>query len=273
MADDGPRLVRPVPRRPFEHSLTNASSPSPSEQDADDSPLAGHSPESLFSSAKFLNPSNSQDSGASLSRPQSFLNLTSSTLMGIYSGAASGSHRVFSDETELNTPWGTGARTPIKRPSIDEATFRLMNERAHMPRRGSSFAMEKKHPQPFTVAGALSLVSRGVVLYLLGLGYGALVSRLHNVQQQHSPQMPDESIMNPRSNWRHMTFWGFAGVALGSLLPWLDQVWEDTFGVNRNGDPGDEEVISEDGTSPSTDWALVMRAIGAFVGIVFAIVS
>lgn len=70
-----------------------------------------------------------------------------------------------------------------------------------------------------------------------------------------------------------LAFWGVAGVVLGALLPWFDRVWEETFGEDM-----DEAVAGTvDMVSPGeeanlgTDWALVMRAIGAFVGIVFAI--
>jgi hypothetical protein len=69
-----------------------------------------------------------------------------------------------------------------------------------------------------------------------------------------------------------LTFWGLAGVALGALFPWFDRVWENSFG-----DSGDEAVLENSASAkdddPSTDWALAVRAIGAFVGIVFAIVS
>lgn len=56
---------------------------------------------------------------------------------------------------------------------------------------------------------------------------------------------------------------------LGSLLPWFDTLWATAF-------DGGSEKVAEDGArdaAPGTDWALVMRAVGAFVGILFAIVS
>lgn len=271
MSDDGPQLVRPIPRRPFNLNLTGATPPDGNIDDQDDvsQPSFGHGLD--FSSPRFLNPNlERSESTASLSRPQSFMNLTSSTLMGIYSEAASNDRdRYYNDNDEPDTPWGTGARTPIRRASIDEATYELMHNRSHPTRRKSSFGpyapVEPSTTQSAT-ANVTSLVLRGSLLFLLGLGYGALVTRLHN-EQDHLPPMPDDSILKPGNNWKYLAFWGVAGVGLGSLLPWFDTVWADTFGREL-----DESVVDKE-AGPGTDWALVMRAIGAFVGIAFAIVS
>jgi hypothetical protein len=74
-----------------------------------------------------------------------------------------------------------------------------------------------------------------------------------------------------------LMFWGIAGVVLGALLPWFDRVWEDRFGEEEEDESavmGASDVVSgADEANSGTDWAVVMRAIGAFVGIVFAIVS
>lgn len=84
-------------------------------------------------------------------------------------------------------------------------------------------------------------------------------------------------------------FWGVAGVGLGSLLPWVDILWEDTLGTEdgfgryqtskegarlrgRSTDE-DEGPPSRIGSGMGADWNPVVRSIGAFVGIAFAIVS
>ncbi|KAG5763517.1 hypothetical protein H9Q69_002310 [Fusarium xylarioides] len=258
MADDGPPLIRPVPRRPFHLSLTTPTPPS--ENSSPSTPAPAPAPDPNI--ARFLQPT-PEPASAGLSRPQSFMNLTSSTLFGIYSPTTSSSRdRVFADRDELDTPWGTGAQTPIKRPSIDDATFDFLKDRSHHIRRRSSIRVHEpagplKH---FPSGGALVL--RGLLLFVLGVGYGVLVtSRFHE-----SDSLPSRATYN----WGHLTFWGLAGVALGALFPWFDRVWEDSFGDN-----GDEAVLENSASAknddPSTDWALAVRAIGAFVGIVFAI--
>ena len=263
MADDGPPILRPIPRRPFDFSFTSATPP-----DQDSSPATPAPPE--FANPRFLNPSPGP-ALSSLSRPQSFMNLTSSTLFGIYSPtASSGRDRGFGD-VEGDTPWGTGAQTPIKRPSVDEATYELMRDRSHLVRRRSSFRPSERVDPPSLSSTVLSLILRASLLFALGVGYGVLVTTRFTSEQSLSRG----AIRRSEANWVHLGFWGVAGVVLGALLPWFDRVWEDSFG---EGQDEDEVVVEKDGAptkdnGPNTDWPLVVRAIGAFVGIVFAIVS
>lgn len=195
------------------------------------------------------------------------MNLTSSTLFGIYSPTtATGGSRRERDELQ-DTPWGTGAQTPVRRPTLDDATYELMKERSHLQKRRSSHRSVDSSAHHHQLASspaatAFSLSLRGGLLFVLGVGYGALVAAFHRADGGH--------------DWPFLLFWGVAGVVLGALLPWFDTVWEDTFGEQD----ADEAVVDSGDmssptelTSPGTDWALVMRAIGAFVGIVFAIVS
>lgn len=262
MSDNGPRLIRPVPRRPFNVNLTT---PTPPDDSPSETPGAPD-----FSNIRFLQ---ATPEPMTLSRPQSYLNLTSSALYGIYSQSASAARdRNFADRDDSDTPWGTGAHTPIKRPSIDEATYELLRDRSHLVRRRSSFRPGET-PSPFEPGpSSSSLALRGLLLFALGVGYGALVTtRFHGGQDKLTSLA--EGIVRPAYNWAHLAFWGMAGVGLGGLLPWFDRVWEESFG-----DDQDDAVIEKDGRSAKndevgTDWALVMRAIGAFVGIVFAIVS
>jgi hypothetical protein len=109
------------------------------------------------------------------------------------------------------------------------------------------------------------------------MGYGVLVTHLHNDRQLAPFQV--EGIMKPSYNWSYLVFWGMAGVGLGSLLPWVDTIWEDT---SSNPELASEKerlsTIEDENTGNSTsglgaDWNPVVRSIGAFVGIAFAIVS
>ena len=260
MSQDGPPLFRPIPRRPFNLEFT-----SPTPPDNDSEPASPAPPE--FANSRFLNPT--PDPVSSLSRPQSFLNLTSSALYGIYSATTSGRDRGFGGPVEGDTPWGTGAQTPVKRPSVDEATFEFMKDRSHVHRRRTSFRPHEKPHLSSSSSTALSMTLRVILLFGLGVGYGVLVTtRFHSGQA-----LPSGIIRHQEYNPKHLAFWGVSGVVLGALLPWFDRVWEDSFG----GGEEDEVVLEKDGapkeSEPNTDWALVVRAIGAFVGIVFAIVS
>ena len=82
--------------------------------------------------------------------------------------------------------------------------------------------------------------------------------------------------------------WGGVGVALGGLLPWVDVFWEDVLGDEKEifashgrTDSGNSSKNEEDdrggsrsGRGPSdlgAAWNPVVRSIGAFIGIAFAI--
>ena len=222
-----PPIYRPVPRRPFNHSAIPQQPPSP-----------------------LLAPAPIEDTP---SRTHSILNLTSSTLLGIYSPTGDYS----SDREELSTPWGTGAESPQNSPIPYQ---------------------RKKVVRP-AVSGpivAISLVLRGVTLFFLGMLYGLLVKHLHN-DRKFAP-FPVEGIIKPTSEWRYLIFWGVAGVALGSLLPWVDTLWEEDENIEANEtikerraktkDPADLDASGIFGA----DWTPVIRSVGAFVGIAFAIV-
>lgn len=103
-----------------------------------------------------------------------------------------------------------------------------------------------------------------MLLFGFGLAYGVITVHLH---QNHWITPVKLENIHYYDSWQYLGFWGFAGIALGNLLPWLDS-W-------REGEPdsklaGTNEEESEDRT-PS--WVTVARSVGAFVGIAFAMVS
>ncbi|ROT42797.1 hypothetical protein SODALDRAFT_375060 [Sodiomyces alkalinus F11] len=268
MSDDGPPLFRPVPRRPFKVNLEAPTSrddrsPSPNSHHDADAPAA--SPQ--YNGFAATTPSES----TSLSRTQSVINLTGSTLSWIYSPLSSSKDR-FGRE-ELDSPWGTGAQTPIKRPNLDDATFEVMKQRSALRNKRSA------HANPYStlpsspksaLASTVMFASRIVLLFLLGMGYGVLVTRLHDGQRWRALSV--DGIINTGYNWTILVFWGAAGVLLGALLPWFDGVWERAFGDDDAAAAGreDDSPDSEE-DNRGTDWTLMVRGIGAFVGIVFAI--
>ncbi|KAG5913693.1 hypothetical protein E4U53_004802 [Claviceps sorghi] len=271
MDDDGPQILRPVPRRPFDSNQSNATSLPDDFTNRNDTNFApSHQSGIDLSGSRFLNANLDRvDSSPSLTRPQSFLNLTSSTLMGIYSEAASRDRDcLVNDDEASDTPWGTGARTPVRRPSIDEATYELMYGRSHRQRESAALGPPTRTEDVASTSlahSAMSLALRGALLCALGLGYGVIVARLH-IEQNHLPPLLDDSFMKPGHHWRYVVFWGLGGLVLGSLLPWFDTMWANVF------EPSSNEAVAgkNKDTGPGTDWALVMRAVGAFVGIIFA---
>lgn len=81
--------------------------------------------------------------------------------------------------------------------------------------------------------------------------------------------------------------WGGVGVLLGGLLPWIDVFWEEVSGrdnevfASKSQDSMPADVIedpkprpaSRSGSGLGADWNPVVRSVGAFIGIAFAIVS
>lgn len=307
MASDGPPLIRPIPRRPFG---LHVSSPTPPEEDSEgEEDTSPWQPAIDASSLRFLDPryqshaprtqtpSSEPDTGGgsgSLSRAQSIMNLTASTLFGIYSPTTWGKGAgYYGDRDEPTTPWGTGAETPAPeklRPGADEPASELARERAALmqQRRRSlhntqAAAVVPTGPPSSTAAVVSALIMRAALLFGLGMGYGVLVQRLHG--NHHGPgagdafpvdELPDGS--GPSYHPGYLVFWGVAGVVLGGLLPWFDGVWEEAFGAPAGGAFSETDGAAAVGGElaqpvTETDWALVIRGIGAFVGIVFAIVS
>lgn len=302
MSDDGPLLVRPVPRRPF--TLSRQSATPTTTDDEPSTPEAAATAAATSSSSAAIGTTSSpglmhnhltaalaawsrsgdasEQASPAISRPASIMNLTSSTLYGIYSPTAGdGGGRRDRDDVE-DSPWGMGAQTPIRRPDVDEPTFALMRERSHLDRRRrrSSYKGADVPRVPAPHLSSAQVAARTAVLFTLGLGYGALVTRLHDPDQGLAATAEGLLAAQPGAgfNSTYLGAWGVAGVVLGSLLPWFDGVWEERFGASD--DEQEEDCAVADGeNAPSKavdtglDSAVVMRAIGAFVGIVFAIVS
>jgi hypothetical protein len=288
---DGPPLLRPIPRRPFVIDLkcpTPQSLTPPQEDESDneeqrleDEIQLARFRRDLINSGLLGSRPSPPDSPPALTQSLSTANLNSSTLAGIYD--CSDQDEVFNgvvDGEELHTPWGTGAETPVKRrESISLATYELMRDRSNLPHRRMSYKPAEATPlkQPVTRASAaVSLASRAVVLFVLGAGYGVLVTHLR--QESRLLQLPEASHIIPRYNGSYLELWGFGltGVALGALQPWFDGLWDNLFGseseeVGINSKESLPEASKQ--AAPDTDWALVMRAVGVFVGVVFAVVS
>ena len=115
------------------------------------------------------------------------------------------------------------------------------------------------------------------------MAYGTIVTHLHD--RQGIAPVKVEGIN--RHSWQYLVVWGIGGVVMGSLLPWIDVAWNsytqqlqpehEQAGFQRPPSSGlDKE---NEGRSSGrfdnglgADWNPVVRSIGAFVGIAFAIV-
>lgn len=183
------------------------------------------------------------------------MNLTSSTLFGIYSPTA------FDSARDESSPWGTEAHTPGAEHPKPE--FKLDG------------------PDRFTLERTRSRLNhglfRGVILpralrsaFLFGFGivYGIITVHLH--ENHWITPVKLENIHYYKS-WKYLGFWGLTGIALGNVLPWLDVFSEgavpDT--VRRT----KQATGARDNEDRTSTWVAAVRSVGAFVGIAFAMVS
>jgi len=252
--EDSLPSLRPRPRRPFELSASGPPSPSSST-----TPTDPQSFPSQLSAAL-----SSKDNSGTPSRTRSILNLTSSTLFGIYGD-------------EPSTPWGVGAETPIeaKDVSLDIPDTVLANGPNGLKRRRRSTAVAQRHVPLRARRGFkgywLPLMGRVTALFGVGMLYGMLVSTLH--ERQEIAPVKVEGI--DRSAWPYYVFWGMAGVLLGEALPQLDAMWN----AGEDEDIEEHEEDARRSTRPTGSsrqqgmvaWNDVVRSVGAFVGIAFAI--
>lgn len=108
------------------------------------------------------------------------------------------------------------------------------------------------HPPQSQIVLLLRMILRIVILFGFGLAYGGLIAHLHD--NRNVAPVRVEGLN--RASWSYFLFWGLSGVGMGSLLPWID---------------GARPKPPTGGTGGQ--WNEVVRSVGAFVGVAFAIVS
>ncbi|KAI1085846.1 insulin-induced protein [Whalleya microplaca] len=257
-----PPLLQPVPRRPFDRVIRE---PTPPDEDSIPRNLnSGLSLNLEAINSRLLNPRNNAPSeSAAISRADSEMNLTGSTLMGIYKPVY-GKDRMFLNDDKSNTPLSAGLETPIKTPDVDDPFYKIQKERAHQTRRRSSLHPAPR-PQPLSkTAFAFYLSVRVLLLSGLGILYGILVAQFQNGHK-------DIFTTTGYDAW-YMTFWALAGNMLGSLLPSFDGIWERVFGQDDVAVESAAELTTGESTiSKRPALAPAIRIIGCFVGIAFAI--
>lgn len=260
MADPSP-APNPRPRRPFELASTPTEAPEPTTP----SPRNSHdSSQTDLRQARIK----------SLGRTRSFLNLTSSTLRGIYSPTEN-----------APTPFENGSLTPSHSNSVDDSRPPIIGP---FQKPGQTFYRQnqRQHQHRTTFLEALiPIVLRTILLFIFGVAYGVIVIHLHD--NRHIAPVKVEGI--ERYSWRYLLLWGTAGVLLGRLLPWVDWLWDETVGSSHEDcpspehpdqmDEGSSEILEEQRSmltsrvTSTAGWIPVARSIGAFVGIALAIVS
>jgi hypothetical protein len=298
MADEDPfvtrstskplNILRPIPRRNF--SAYTDSSDSPTQPLPPTTPPSAY--ESQNRSSDFLSQLNArllgtynarngnaydyggaEGGGQALPRNQSLLNLTKSTLFGIYDEDGG----TTADRSVVETPWGTGAETPAWKPadagkwtnglgSLDEGFATTARTRSgtmngcgtSSPTTGQLSKPRRRGLWKYTV-----IVGKLAALSVFGVIYGIIVSHLHDTRELAVVRvegMDEES-------WTYFASWGLAGVALGCSLPYVELAWGGGRGNKHSAD-----TAKENETSFTEQWNDIVRSVGAFMGIAFAIV-
>jgi hypothetical protein len=238
-----PRILRPRPRRAFELPSNESSQPS------------------TPPTTDISNNNNTADlldvkTDLASQRTGSILNLTSSTLLGIFSPTA------FDSPREDSSPWGTEVNTPSERPT----------EELRYPPPPTSQAERHSRRHNGVSQVFLPLVLKSSLLFVCGVAYGTIMAHLH----ENHWITPVKFELIDRTSWRYLGLWGVGGVALASVLPWLDTLFENaTSGPERNGKANGylKTGKTKNNSGSSSRWTLAVRSIGAFVGIGFAMVG
>ncbi|KAK4499772.1 hypothetical protein PRZ48_007958 [Zasmidium cellare] len=261
--DDSQPILKPRPRRPFELSSAPPTPPS----DAMNFP---EKLDKLDTSHKSSRMADSGDGSATPSRTRSFLNLTASTLFGIYQPTGMGT------ETENPTPWGNGAQTPadsrngsfdFSRISLPDSAFERDGANGRLRRRSTQPQVQIRKQASYKQRKGfkgyyLPLAGRVAALFGTGVLYGLLISHLHDRQK-----LAPVAVNLDRSRWSYLATWGFIGVLLSQALPWVDALWHDPEDEDERPEQSSDRKVRPDVNA----WLDVVRSIGAFVGIAFAI--
>ncbi|KAL2867967.1 INSIG family protein [Aspergillus lucknowensis] len=234
MSDEIP-LIRPRPQRVF-----NVNDSSGSSTPAEPSNPDGLTPREPGSTA--------------ISRNGSIMNLTSSTLYGIYSPTA------FESIRDDYSPWGTesGVQRPsLGSPKVQPALGRAESAALRRTRSRLSYGLFRGVILPQAL--------RSTLLFAFGVAYGIITIHLH---ENHWITPVKLDYTHFYGSWQYLGLWGITGVAIGNVLPLLDS-YQDSGAAD---DMTREKRSNNDQDSPelAISWPAVVRSVGAFVGIAFA---
>ncbi|KAK6343991.1 hypothetical protein TWF696_007642 [Orbilia brochopaga] len=270
MSDSDPPLHRPTPRRRF--ILGDSFDPSPT-----DSPAA--------SSSEFLDAPPPDLS----KRSQSVKNLTASALFGIYGPSAydsvPGTPGATQQSSTANLIGNGGLNGTIPSPTSPTSLNEFFgSDGSELPSQRSRPLSNLTRPSKRRRRNVTPLqqIGRSALLFVSGASYGLIIAHLHDKSRIVPVKVPVE-----RDTPGYLAFWGVVAVVLGSLLPWVDGVWEEYVwesGGDADGTAGTVDTASDSGVVEGVDAAVVVgereitpvwnpavRSIGAFVGIAYAI--
>lgn len=224
-------------------------------------------------------------------RTRSILNLTSSTLFGIYDATH--------DEplaTATTTPRGSRAQTPARIDSVVDISAQGTHYKVEaMQERPSARATNDfRYPtrlRASPTARLATVVLRSTVLAGIGIAYGLVIEQLHDARA-----FAPVEVRLDRANWTYLAFWATVAIVLGHALPSVDRALRSDYAGDHvavlDGEDGKETMADERSTEKkrlanasagerssgarpglSAERISIVRIVGAFVGIAFAIVS
>ncbi|KAK6362860.1 hypothetical protein TWF730_000313 [Orbilia blumenaviensis] len=274
MTEASPPIHKPTPRRGF--ILGDNFDPSPT-----DTPTNELQPPTETSNGGTITPS-----GPLSKRSQSIRNLTTSALFGIYGPSAydsvpgtPGATRHSSSANLLANGGSSIPTSPTELSGEDGSELPSKRSRplSNLSRHHSLRPGERKD-------GVIRRIGQLTLLFSAGASYGFIISRLHDQSHIAPVKVPVE-----RDTPGYLAFWGLAAVVLGSLLPWVDGVWEEYVWESGTDDDDNKKASGkENGSSGGgggagvivgeeraeaimPGWNPAVRSIGAFVGIAYAI--
>ncbi|KAL4781184.1 insulin-induced protein-domain-containing protein [Aspergillus varians] len=233
MSEDEVPLLRPRPQRVFRlNDSSGASTPA--------------EPSNLGTGT--LTPKESASAG--ISRNGSIMNLTSPTLYGIYSPTA------FEGTRDEDSSWGTEAPLGPDSPKPQPPLGRTESAAVRRTRSRLSQGLFRGVILPQTI--------RSVLLLAFGVSYGIITIHLH---ENHWITPVKLEYTHFYGSWEYLGFWALTGVAIGNALPWFD-----SFLDGASGRTTEEKQSSNDENSAelALSWPAVVRSVGAFIGIAFA---
>ncbi|KAL3472196.1 insulin-induced protein-domain-containing protein [Aspergillus californicus] len=230
MADELP-ILRPRPKRVFNVNDSSGSS-TPAEPSNSDTLLP------------------KEPGSAAISRNGSIMNLTSPTLYGIYSPTA------FESIRDENSSWGTEAET--QPPSPNSPRVQPTFER---PDSAAVLRTRSRLNHGLFRGVILPQVLRSATLFAFGVVYGIITIHLH---ENHWITPVKLEYTHFYGSWDYLGFWGITGVAIGNVLPLLDSY------LNGGAKDRTRSGNNQDASEPVLSWPAVVRSVGAFVGIAFA---